>query len=171
MGLDNFSPQLFENSGNSNSPSPMLETDNILMESKAENVITVDSPDDTSIKEADNTSIKDADNNDFSINSRSTTPAAPPSTPTLFSPFPPPKPTLTIPSKALTPTISSPSLPSTPTTDLTLSSSTPTLPDPSKTLTITKPPGQVDKVLFTSQPITPTGKSSSKRETKLKTSW
>merc|ERR1711940_60908 len=97
-------------------------------------------------------------------------PHPPPSTPTLFSPFPPPKPTLTIPSKALTPTISSPSLPSTPSTDLPLSSSTPTLPDPSKTLTITKPLKQADKVLFTSQQSTPTGKSSSKREPKLKTS-
>merc|ERR1712107_90936 len=45
--MDNFSPQLFENSGISNSPSPILETDNTLMESKAENVITVDSPDHT----------------------------------------------------------------------------------------------------------------------------
>ena len=164
--LDNFSPLLFENSGNSNSPSPMMETDNILLETKAENVITVDSPDDTSIKEADI--------NDVSTNQ---TPAAPPSTPTLFSPFPPPKPTLTIPrgtltipSEAPTLTISSPGLPSTPSTDLPLSSSTPTIPDPSKTLTIAKPPKQADKVLFTSQPSTPTGKSSSRKEPKLKTS-
>ena len=100
--LENFSPILFENhSGHSNTPSPLLETDNPLIDNKAGNIVTVDSTADISTQEADH--------NDSSITSRSSTPIAPPSTPTI-SPLPPTLPTLTIPSTALTPTLSSPGL-------------------------------------------------------------